>query len=387
MLRLLQAPREFRFNRSLPAKVHARPPAAPVFRQLRTRQEDSRVPFVLFDIANNQSPFSLQRVHSGSSLRSQQSFSPNTIRSRLALHYKGLPYAQSWISYPDIQRLWEELSILPNDVQGKGAPSCTLPVLLLLNERFPQDSLDRLHGAHVPGIGKKAVDTKYGVFTPIVSTLSIAVALDVLFCDPDRHPPLFPNSQSFEHAQEIQSIITRLLPAARRLIIPSVPDILDDRGREYFVRTRKQWFNISSLNELRPQSAETEKLWQEIEDTLQPIIRALRDSPLQRGPVLNDPFTWEMYRNDRSLASDKHEADQRNAPAHASNVRYLSGTSSPIYADFILMAFLAWIARVDVHAWARLTQDVGGGVLESLWMGCLPYMKSDRYIQTLPWFR
>ncbi len=68
------------------------------------------------------------------------------------------------------------------------------------------------------------------------------------------------------------------------------------------------------------------------------------------------------------------------------HVRYLSGSSPPTYADFILMAFLAWIARVEVEAWARMTQEVGGGVLEDLWMGCLPYMKSPTHLHTLQWF-
>jgi hypothetical protein len=314
----------------------------------------------------------------------------------LALHYKGLPYTQSWISYPDIERLWDELGIPPNEIQDKAMPRCTLPVLLVRTKDVPQESLSRLHDANVPGIPKKVLDTKYGMFTPFVSSLGIAIALDMLFRDRTLHPPLFPTDQSYEQAQQVQSIITRLLPATRRLILPSVPDILDARGKEYFIRTRKQWFNVSSLEELRPQSQhETAQLWDEIEHLLQPIIRSLQESPPQQGPALNDAFTWEEYRDDQTLVNNDttgERAEQGIVPAHdsagvGSNVRYLSGASAPAYADFVLMAYLAWIARVDMDVWVRLTQDVGGGVLEDLWTGCLPFLRSHTYIRTLSWFK
>ncbi|KAJ9612179.1 hypothetical protein H2200_003776 [Cladophialophora chaetospira] len=360
---------------------------------LWTRQEstEARVPLLLFDIANKQTEFSFQRAQNQSSLSIQSSFSPNTIRSRLALHYKGLKYTQSWISYPDIERLWKELKILPNDNQGKGAPRCTLPVLLLRTDSFPQDSLERLDEANVSGV-EKPVQTNYGVFTPVVSTLSIATVLDILFRKQDAFRPLFPTPQSFDQAQEVQSIITRLLPAMRILLIPSVPDILDARGREYFIRTRRQWFNVSSLDELRPKSEkEMDELWQEVEDVLGPVIRLLGQSKLQRSPPLNEPPSWDTDHGVCGSAMERRVATEGNTRPDRSNVtayiRYLSGTSTPTYADFILMAFLAWIARVDMDMWARITQEIGSGVLKELWMGCLPYMKSHTYVRTLPWFR
>ncbi|EXJ72102.1 uncharacterized protein A1O5_04606 [Cladophialophora psammophila CBS 110553] len=206
------------------------------------------------------------------------------------------------------------------------------------------------------------------------------MALEVLFRDPERYPPLFPDRQSLEQTQQVQSIITRLLPATRRLIIPSVPNILDDRGREYFIRTRREWFNVSSLDALRPKTQEeTDRLWADIETQLQPILRTLHDCPLVRGPELKDALDWD-------------DVGGQNGDHHfpgGGRVRYLSGGTCPTYADFILMAFLAWMARVDMDAWARLTQQVGGGVgvLEDLWMGCLPYLRSASYVGTLEWFR
>ncbi|KIW75817.1 hypothetical protein Z517_10561 [Fonsecaea pedrosoi CBS 271.37] len=333
---------------------------------------------LLFDIASNQSPFSIHRVHSSNSfLRAQNSFSPNTIRSRLALHYKGLPYTESWISFPDIEPLWQELKIPPRkDVSGnqrRTSPTCTLPILLIDADGFGPDALKGLHDAKVPGV-HETVQTRYGIFTPVVSSLSIAMALEVLFRGPERYPSLFPDQHSLEQTRQVQGIITRILPATRRLIIPSVPDILDDRGREYFIRTRSEWFEVSSLDELRPKTQEEmDRLWANIEAELDPILRALQDCPQVKGPELHDALDWN------SDASTVHGSSDR--------VRYLSGTSSPTYADFILMAFLAWIARIDMDAWARLTLHFGHGVLEDLWMGCLPYLRSGGYVGTLEWFR
>ncbi len=166
------------------------------------------------------------------------------------MHYKGLPYTQSWISYPEIGRLWDELRITPDDAQRKPGPRCTSPVLLLRTDSFGQDSLDRLYDMGLPEV-RGGVQTSNGVFTRIVSTLNIAMTLDNLFRKP-HVPLLFPFPQSFEQAQQVQSTITRLFPVIRRLVVPSVPNILDERGKEYFVGTRKQEFNVSSLDELRP---------------------------------------------------------------------------------------------------------------------------------------
>ncbi|KIX98088.1 uncharacterized protein Z520_06168 [Fonsecaea multimorphosa CBS 102226] len=346
-------------------------------------ESSSRKRLLLFDIANDQSPFSSQRTHSY--------FSPNTIRSRLALHYKGLAYTQSWISYPEIEPLWQELKIpIPphEEVSGtkrRTSPTCTLPILLLGAEDFQEDALTRLHDAKIPGV-HETVQTRYGIFTPVVSTLGIAMALEVLFRDgdPERYyPPLFPDRFSIEQTQDVQSIVTGLLPATRRLIIPSVPDILDDRGKEYFTRTRCEWFGVSSLDELRPKTPEeTDRLWADIEAKLEPILRTLHDCPLVKGPELHDSLDWNIEGDPRARSAVSEQSVASSVP-----VRYLSGGPSPTYADFILMAFLAWIARVDMDAWARLTLYIGDGVLEDLWMGCLPYLRSGVYVETLEWFK
>ncbi|KAJ5119703.1 hypothetical protein N7448_010372 [Penicillium atrosanguineum] len=42
-----------------------------------------------------------------------KSWSPNTLKVRAALNFKGIPYTQSWISYPDIKPLITGLDLPP----------------------------------------------------------------------------------------------------------------------------------------------------------------------------------------------------------------------------------------------------------------------------------
>lgn len=172
-----------------------------------------------------------------------------------------------------------------------------------------------------------------GPVTPIATTLAIARALDELY-PPPQNPALFPFRHSQEHTDQVQDVIKRLLPFARRLIIPSVPHILDERGREYFFKTRREWFRVNNLNDLRPKSQiESEELWCELEKEITPVIELLQANggPFVEGKV-------------------------------------------PSYPDFVMVAFLAWWLRVDRQAYERLV-TLGGGALKILWDGCLPWLE------------
>lgn len=170
-----------------------------------------------------------------------------------------------------------------------------------------------------------------GPVTAIATTLVIARALDWLY---PQNPALFPFEHSLEQTHQVQAIIKRLLPSAQRLIIPSVPNILDERGREYFIKTRREWSKVSDLNDLRPKSqVESEQHWGELEEEIMPLIELLQ--------VNGGPFV---------------------------------GGKVPSYADFVTMAFLAWWLRVDRQAYEQLV-TLGGGALKRLWDGCLPWLQ------------
>jgi hypothetical protein len=166
-----------------------------------------------------------------------------------------------------------------------------------------------------------------------------------------------------------------VVPSIRRLTVFSVPEVLDHWGKDYFLLTRAREFGVTSLDELRPRSPEAiQKIWQDLENRLQPLVHALEGR--SKG---DDGLPWDFDDMDNeSLSKSKSEVSKR--------VRYLCGGSSPTYGDFIIMAMLAWIARVDLQVWMRLTHDVGGGVLRHLWEGCSPYLQSGDDIATLDWF-
>jgi hypothetical protein len=313
---------------------------------------------ILFDLAN--------RPPCADSKVNIRSYSPNTIRSRFAIHHKRQRYSECWIPYPDIERLWQDLKIPAVDTEGTARPSCTLPVLLLNHEGFSQQSLDRLYSSNISGV-QKPVQTRFGTSTPVASTLGIANALDALF---PEQPALFPDARAIQNASEVQAAITRALPSMTKLVTPSVPHILDERSREYFLRVRKQWFNVSSLDEHRPQSQEEEnKLWQGIEESFRPIFDALRQSSTSQGPG-----------NGAGLEKSSAESRQDGRRVH-----YLSGTTLPGYADFMMVALLAWPARVDMKVWTRFMQLPGDSILQDLWDGCVPYLQSPEPVGELQW--
>ncbi|KIW57248.1 hypothetical protein PV05_05824 [Exophiala xenobiotica] len=266
-------------------------------------------------------------------------FSPNTLRTRLSLNYKRLTYTESSISYPDIEPLCKSLDIPPaHHDKSATTPRYTLPALLI--EIDDKDNASPLavarlmqdHHGHCSATSVRHPNLDFGPAVAVSTTLAIAQTLDAKFPGPE-YPALFPFADSEEQARHTQRTITRAVAPARRLVIPSVPDILDERGREYFDTTRRTWFKVDALNELRPKSeAEEKQLWRGLQADLDGVIGVLRR---EQGGV--------------------------EAP-------FLNG-HVPTYADFVVMAFLAWFHRVDRRAWDRVL-EFGNGELKTLWAGC-----------------
>ena len=88
-------------------------------------------------------------------------------------------------------------------------------------------------------------------------------------------PGLFPNGDAIVH--EVDSCIKKAIMAAQPIISPVTSKILDDRGRRYFIRTRKEWFNLPSnarsLTALRPRTKrERDDIWTNISSALSPLM-------------------------------------------------------------------------------------------------------------------
>ena len=185
----------------------------------------------------------------------EKSWSPNTLRTRMVLNFKGIPYTQSWVSYPDIAPLLKAHDVPP----GKSAMPYTLPAI-----------------SHKGSI----TSNTDGV---LMDSEPIAMYIDKLY----PSPPLYPSGDaSYSLVVAVQKILALMSPSFRQLIIPNVPSGLDPRGREYFIRTRSVAFG-KPLSEVRPtDESELLALWQVIEKETEPLLKMLTGKEGKKGPFL-----------------------------------------------------------------------------------------------------
>ncbi|PYI01433.1 hypothetical protein BO78DRAFT_401267 [Aspergillus sclerotiicarbonarius CBS 121057] len=182
-----------------------------------------------------------------------KSWSPNTLKVRAVLNFKGIPYTQSWVSYPDVKPLVTGLGLGPNE---EGIPY-TLPTII--------------HKSSVTSNPNGAM----------MDSLPIVMHLDKVF----PSPPLFPSGDASYALLVAMGKITSLLsPGFRQMIIPRVVDHLDPRGQTYFRETRSAHFG-KPLAEVRPTDQETlDKLWQLLGTESAALIKMLQGREGKKGP-------------------------------------------------------------------------------------------------------
>ncbi|KAJ5885015.1 hypothetical protein N7495_009525 [Penicillium taxi] len=185
---------------------------------------------------------------------SSKSWSPNTLKVRAALNFKGIPYTQSFISYPDIAPLLESLDVEPNKI---GTPY-TLPAII-----HKSSISSNPHGA-------------------MIDSLPIVLHLDKVF----PTTSLFPSGDaSYALALAVNRIISvEMRGFYVKYIIPNIADKLDPRGHEYFVRTRTESFG-KPLAEMRPTDPKVvAEEWKAFEAGLKPVLEILRGREGKKGP-------------------------------------------------------------------------------------------------------
>ncbi|CAI7678777.1 unnamed protein product [Penicillium pancosmium] len=184
---------------------------------------------------------------------SSKSWSPNTLKVRAVLNFKGIPYTQSWISYPDIAPLLKSLDVTPN---ATGTPY-TLPTII------HKDSIStNPHGA-------------------MMDSLPIVLHLDKIF----PSPPLFPSGDaSYALFVALGKVAGGMGPGIHQLVVPNVPQHLDPRGQEYFNRTRAVTFG-KPLSEVRPKDqAGLDEIWKTVEAESQTLVNMLKGREGKKGP-------------------------------------------------------------------------------------------------------
>ena len=173
-------------------------------------------------------------------------------------------------------------------------------------------------------------------------SLPIALHLDRVFPAPE-YPPLFPTTASRALATALQKLLYACLgPHFLRLVMPKIGRILDGPSGDYFRSTRTKMFGVAELEDLLPKSDEERTAaWAALDADLAIVRDMLHGHPT---------------------------AARKEGP-------FLEG-ETPSYADFLLVAFLAWAERADQTDWVRMV-DSGDGELRRLWDASLPWLEGQ----------
>lgn len=173
------------------------------------------------------------------------SWSPFTVRTTLCLKLLDIPYEHHEISYPDIAATLSSLGVqpAPEDV-GKDI-EYTLPAITLGSETI---------------MGSGAIADKLASLRP------------------EYEKKLFPQGHKSRDAvkqfeKEVLPQVAKQMGGMRKHIIPFVPLFLDDRGAEYFLRTRQK--ELGNLQAARNVALEEEKElgWKElVKESAAPLL-------------------------------------------------------------------------------------------------------------------
>lgn len=232
-----------------------------------------------------------------------KSWSPNTLRTRLVLNFKRIPYTQSFLSYPDIAAVLESLSVAP------------------IPKQYVPYSLPAI-------IHKPSISAQNPTGFAISDSLPIAFHLESAFPAPE-YPSIFPTPASHPLAIAVLKLVSSMMMKQMSIALPKVPALLDPRGQEYFNRTRAELFG-KPLTELAAKGEELERVWKDLTADMSTLATMLRGEP---GKQKSGPF---------------FEGDKAG------------------YADLLLVSFIAWYSRTDIQDFERL-MSIGDGEFKRLW--------------------
>ncbi|KDQ50476.1 hypothetical protein JAAARDRAFT_141893 [Jaapia argillacea MUCL 33604] len=186
----------------------------------------------------------------------ETAWSPNTLKAKFSLHYKGLPFKTVWVEYPDVATVCKEIGAEPT--QTEPSPFYTLPVI------------------HDPSTNKTISDS-----------FAIAEYLDETY--PDT-PSLFPKGSLALQAAFQKVVKETCIAPIFPIVFSYTNSILNSRSQEYFRGTREKWFG-KTLEELSPEeSAKREEDWEKVRtgwDILAGWMRKNREGDFIMGDTLS----------------------------------------------------------------------------------------------------
>ncbi|OCL06103.1 hypothetical protein AOQ84DRAFT_390428 [Glonium stellatum] len=202
-------------------------------------------------------------------------WSLNPWKTRLLLNYKGIDYKTEWLEYPDVAPTLKSFGLPPNDPNASGYfADYTIPTMRIDSNTYVMDSA------------------------------KIAVELEKRY----PSPSVYLDSPIVSQAQQV---VTNIQKALTPNLIPKAPgNLLNERSKEYFERTREVRFGMPLSQMEKDKGGETP--WAAAKQPIQELADLLKE---QGGPF------------------------------------FLGKTVS--YADFILVAFLHFLKRVDQAVFDR----------------------------------
>ncbi|KDQ17832.1 hypothetical protein BOTBODRAFT_29144 [Botryobasidium botryosum FD-172 SS1] len=208
--------------------------------------------------ATASNPIILYDIKCSPDVPQAKAWSPNTLKARIALNYKRLPYETIYISYPDIAPTLKDLGL--EALEGKTGPQAfTLPIIIDPTPSGP------------PKI--------------VRDSAAIAEYIDATYPDPERS--LFPNGSHALQALFYHHFNTRLYRIFITLIVPLVPTILDPDSMDYFYKTRSAAWG-KPLEEVRPKGEDLDKLWESLKAEFDVLDSLLQSDEVERGGVGGD---------------------------------------------------------------------------------------------------
>lgn len=156
----------------------------------------------------------LTRVHRSSML---------TQTDRLLLNYRQLPYRTEWISYPDIKPLFQEIGFKPTAKEWDGGPMYTVPAIV--DPTSPEKTL-------------------------VENAVDVALYLEKAYPASEAHPGVFPEAAKDRVLELITQIDTTVGATIGALVLPSVPNALEDPiGAQWFtdIRHKRLGFPLEDL--------------------------------------------------------------------------------------------------------------------------------------------
>ncbi|KAK7058330.1 hypothetical protein VNI00_001961 [Paramarasmius palmivorus] len=163
-----------------------------------------------------------------------QIWSPNTIKARYALNYKGLKYHTVWVEFPDIEPKYKEIGATPVDTKADGSPYYTVPIIR-----------DHSTGAVVVG------------------SIQIVEYLDKQY--PDT-PTLIPKGTLALH-KAFNDAFTSKLSALFPFLLPKVTWIMNPSTEKFFRSTRLATFGVT-MEDMYPKPENHKEQWGKLEKDL-----------------------------------------------------------------------------------------------------------------------